>query len=97
MFTIIFDQLFDSRQKLFVIIELQNKFIRNEKIKNIEFNDIEKKLLCENYDKTNKSWTHFAQEEYELTEENILHLSQFLSEKINESPILSIYQKLNTI
>jgi hypothetical protein len=92
--------LFDERKTILVIVELQYKDfiekIRNS-IKNIEFDNEEKRLINFDFDKTNYFWTHFALEKYELTEENIIHLSQFLSQKINESPLLRIYRKLNQL
>lgn len=97
MITVAFVELFDTRRKLYLIIELQNNLLgleSKEKIRAINFEDTEKKFLKPDFYDQKSSWAHFAVQTCELTEEDIMNLGTYISDTINKSPILDIYRKL---
>lgn len=95
MITIAFDELFKESKKIYFIVELQNEFLaEKEKFREITFSKEEEKYLSPDFYKTNGNWAHFAVQSQTLSEDDILHLSNYIATTINKSPILSIYKKL---
>lgn len=97
MITIVFGRLFTEKHELLFIVELQNDLLREtDKIKSIEFNEDEKKYLCPNFFNNKETWAHFANQLVKPSEDEIINLGDYISDTINNSPILGIYRKLKT-
>ena len=97
MITVFFENLFTKKQTLSFIVELKNELLKEtEKIKNIEFDDDEKKYIKSDFSTYKISWVHFATQLVEPNEDDITNLREYISKCINDGPILNIYRKLKT-
>lgn len=95
MITIVFGELFTEKRELLFIIELQNELLnQKEKIQTIEFDDKEKEYLKTDFFNQKGSWAHFAIQVVRPTENDIINLNNYISETINNSPIIDIYKKI---
>ena len=97
MITIVFENLFNKKKELLIIIELQNDLLdQKEKIKKIVFNSFETPLLRSDFYNKKGTWAHFAILQLEVEDHKMLNLSSHIADSINNSPILHIYRKLKT-
>lgn len=96
MITVVFNKLFTEEKELLLIVELQNDLLNEkEKLIDIEFNDNEKQYLLPDFFRNKSSkWEHFAIQLIKLNQSSIINLNEFISETLNESPILDIYRKI---
>lgn len=99
MFTVIYDKLLTDDKELKIIIELQKSALKDKKrYEDISFSIEEKSLLNETFQENkNKAYAHFAVKKYTLVEDEIINLSDFIVEKIEEDKLLSIYRKLDVL
>ncbi|WP_291856286.1 PD-(D/E)XK nuclease family protein [Marinilabilia sp.] len=96
MFTVIFKGLFSSKKQLMVIVELQNALLKNKEIfESIKFSETENSLIKDDFYSNSNNWAHFALDTFSPANgHEIQNLSEFISEKINNSPLKTIFHKL---
>ncbi len=97
MFTVFFEKLLTPERGLVLIVELKNELLRNkEQYKTIAFTAEEESTIKPVFftDK-NPNWCHFAVVRYQLNENEVSNLSQFIVEKLEKDLLLSVYRKLN--
>ncbi|MEE1896993.1 PD-(D/E)XK nuclease family protein [Flavobacterium rakeshii] len=99
LFTVYFERFISKGDPLLFIVELQGELLKNkDKIKEIPFTDEESLLLKkEFYDDRSSSWAHFAVQSCLPDSNELLSLEQYISCKINQSPLLDIYRKLRAV
>lgn len=94
MYTIAFGDLLSGNNSLTVIIELQNDVFENnqEKLENLKLklNKDEKLLLRSDF----LSTAHYAEQTFKLTSSDFQNLNQFIAKSILESPLKSIFNKI---
>lgn len=96
MFTVFFEKLLTPERGLVLIVELKNELLRNkEQYKTIAFTAEEESTIKPVFftDK-NPNWCHFAVVRYQLNENEVSNLSQFIVEKLEKDQLLSVYRKL---
>jgi len=96
MFTIIFDGLLSSKRTLLFIVELNGSALtdKEEYRKKIQFDDNEN--LNEKFYESKGNWAHFALKESDkLTDNDIENLSEYIANKLKESSLVSIFEKLD--
>lgn len=99
MITIVFESLFKEEQLLQIVIEFQNELLDRirknvEAVLNLNYTSEERNIIDKNFFKIRGNWVHFATLTLQPSESEILELGNYISNTINESPILSIYKKL---
>lgn len=97
MFTVFFEKLLTAERGLVLIVELKNELLRNkEQYKTIAFTAEEESTIKPVFftDK-NPNWCHFAVVRYQLNENEVSNLSQFIVEKLEKDQLLAVYRKLN--
>lgn len=99
MMTILFNGLLTQKKNIHIILEFKGKALNHkDKYANIEFSNINKEILVKGFkDNTSKYFAHYAVKEYELTEEEVLNLSDTVLKKITEEGFLEIYTKMNAV
>ena len=97
MITVFFEKLLTPEKGLVVIVELKNELLRNkEGYKEIAFTQEEETIIKPAfYTDRNPNWCHFAVLRYQLNENEVSNLAQFIIEKLENNHLLSIYRKLN--
>ena len=93
---IFFEKLLTPERGLVLIVELKNELLRNkEQYKTIAFTTEEEVIIKPVFftDK-NPNWCHFAVVRYQLNENEVSNLSQFIVEKLEKDQLLSVYRKL---
>lgn len=97
MFTVFFEKLLTPERGLVLIVELKNELLRNkEQYKTIAFTAEEELAIKPDFYTDKKpNWCHFAVVRYQLNENEVSNLSQFIAEKLEEDHLLSIYRRLN--
>jgi hypothetical protein len=97
MFTIFFEKLLTPERGLVLLVELKNELLRNkEQYKTIAFTAEEDATIKpEFYTDKNSNWCHFAVKRYQLNENEVSNLSQFIVEKLEKDHLLAVYRKLN--
>lgn len=97
MITVFFEKLLTPEKGLVVIVELKNELLRNkEGYKEIAFTQEEETIIKPAfYTDRNPNWCHFAVVRYQLNENEVSNLAQFIIEKLENDHLLSIYRKLN--
>jgi len=98
-FTILFDTLLKKEKKLYVYIEIQGDLINKKNLINESlFNDEEKQRLKKDIQtKTNKSWLHIAEKDYNLSDTEIENLTNYISENVFDETFKSIFLKLESV
>ncbi len=97
MITVDFKGLFNNSREMLIIVELQNALLEKkhrEIIESISFDNSELSVLKDNYYNPVSFWAHFAIQKCTLADDEIVNLREYIAKKINEGPILSIYNKL---
>lgn len=96
MFTVFFEKLLTPEKWLVLIVELKNELLINkEQYKAIAFTREEETIIKpEFYTDKNPNWCHFAVVRYQLNENEVSNLSQFIVEKLEKDQLLSVYRKL---
>lgn len=98
MITIVYDNLVQGKPEIGFYVELQHDLLqtfRSEyKLENFDFDEIEKECLSNDFTKNKKKWGHFAYQHFDLSQENIINLAEFISEELNKSAVLNIYTKI---
>ena len=99
MITVFFEQLLTVEKRLVLIVELKNELLGNkEYYRQIHFTELETMVLKPDFYTDKKTnWCHFAAKPFVLGEDQVVNLSQFIVEKLEESGLLSIYRKLNEV
>lgn len=97
MFTIFFEKLLTPERGLVLIVELKNELLRNkDQYKTIEFTVEEESTIKPDFYTDKKSnWCHFAVVRYQLNENDVSNLTQFIIGKLKEDHLLSVYRKMN--
>lgn len=97
MITIVYDGLLTADKNMHIMVELKGATLKNKSQYNtIDFSSEEKEILVEGFENNpNNSWAHFAAVPYILEEHEILNLSGFIHEKLEDDNLLSVYRKLN--
>lgn len=97
MITVFFEKLLTPEKGLVLIVELKNELLRNkEGYKAIAFTQEEETIIKPAfYTDRNPNWCHFAVVRYQLNENEVSNLAQFIIEKLENDHLLSIYRKLN--
>jgi hypothetical protein len=96
MFTVFFEKLLTPERGLVLIVELKNELLRNkEQYKTIAFTAEEESIIKPVFFTDKKpNWCHFAVVRYQLNENEVSNLSQFIVEKLEKDQLLSVYRKL---
>jgi len=100
MFTIIFDSLLKKEKKLQIIIEIQGNLLKNKAVfKQIDFSTEEEKMIKKDFfTKNNPYWEHFVVKTYnDLKNSDIERLCDFIVNEINETPLLTIFNKTTNV
>lgn len=98
MFTILFENLLNSKKEIEIIIELKNDLLKDkEQFRSIEFSDFEKEILISDfYTNTNNSWAHFAKKTYSISESTtVTNLGEFIVDKIESDGFKAVFVKLD--
>jgi hypothetical protein len=97
MITIFFEQLLTSKRELFLMVEMKYDLLKDkEQYKTIQFTEEENKIIKEDfYTKTTSHWCHFATVKYNLSNEEVSKLGEYIVQKLENNCLLSIYRKLN--
>lgn len=97
MITVIFGDLLLENKEMYIIVEFKGAALKDKKQYNVvEFTSEEKVLLVEGFESNkSNSWAHFAVKHYNLTQEDIINLSDFVNNALENDHLLSIYRKLN--
>ncbi|PQJ32382.1 hypothetical protein BST92_10795 [Nonlabens arenilitoris] len=99
MFVVVFANLLDEKKdkSMHIAVELVGSALKDrEQYRNIAFSKEENELAyCDNFRTTNYSWAHFAVKHYHPTKEQLTNLAQYISERIKEDHLLSIFHKLD--
>jgi len=99
MLTLVFEELFQAKNKLHLFVELT----KSAKLKLQNHPE-----LYQGKDKTNvfrlngfasskTTWAHYAYEHLRLENEELVNLSQTIAKRINASPLLEIFMKLEDV
>lgn len=99
MFTIIYEDLLTTKRELHIIVELTGDALNNRnQYKKISFDKDKSKFINKDkfYEDTEDNWAHFASNIYELNNENIEKLSDFISGKIEDDGFSHIFSKIET-
>ncbi|MDM1465239.1 PD-(D/E)XK nuclease family protein [Myroides odoratimimus] len=98
MITIVYDNLVQGKPELHFFVELQHDLLqtfRSEyKLENFNFDENEKKCLVTEFTKNKGKWGHFAYQHFDLSQENISNLAEFITNELNKSAVLHIYTKI---
>lgn len=95
MFTIFFSKLIWANRELLIIVELKNELLdKKDKLLNIKFSDEEEELIKKDFYTRKERWAHFAFKSYQLSENEIADLSSSVVKIIDDSPISSIFKKI---
>lgn len=97
MITVFFNRLLTTEKRLILVVELKEGLLINkEQYQQIVFSEGEQLTIKPDfYTNGNSKWCHFAVMSYVLNENEVSNLAQFISEKLNNDGLLSIYRKLN--
>ncbi|WP_452219288.1 PD-(D/E)XK nuclease family protein [Lacinutrix undariae] len=97
MITIVYGDLLLKDKKMWIIVEFKDGALKDKSQYNIvEFTPEEKVLLVEGFESNkSNSWAHFAVKHYNLTQDDIINLSDFVNKALENDHLLSIYRKLN--
>ncbi len=97
MFTIVPEIFEEGEPKVKIIIELGKQGIeRLDKINQINFTQEEKDIFKET-DKKRGTWLHFALIEFTLLPSDVENLAEFIEDKIEKTPLRSVYDKIAAI
>ena len=96
MITVVFDEVLTKKKSLHLIVEMKHGLLNNRKKYKDIFSDEEKKQLPLNngFYITNEHWAHFASKNYLLNDENIVKLSEFIKQHLEEDNLLHIFNTL---
>lgn len=100
MFTILFENLLNSKNEIEIIIELKNDLLKNkERFKTIEFTDFENEILISDfYTNTSSSWAHFAKKTYKISESTtVTNLGEFIVDKIENDGFKAFFIKVDNL
>lgn len=96
MLTVVFEKLMKLDKKLAIIIELQGKALsfRNE-IESSKYKATTSLTFNTDFTTTNKTYAHFAHRWYSPTNDEIYHLSDFITNKLNDDKFMEIFRDLD--
>ncbi|AUC23458.1 hypothetical protein BTO15_15705 [Polaribacter sejongensis] len=96
MITIVFRDLL-LKDEMYIVVEFKGAALKNKAQYNVvEFTAEEKEILVEGFENsTNNYWAHFAIKRYDLKQDEILNLSDFISRALKDDYLLAVYRKLN--
>lgn len=91
----VFPHVLDKREpSIHLVVELQKKGVKLvEKINEIEFTSEERGVLQE-ITAVRPHWLHFASQSFTLSNEDVEELGEFIKNKIEISPLKSIFSKV---
>ncbi|MFG0590685.1 hypothetical protein ACF8C4_06055, partial [Myroides odoratimimus] len=97
-FTLLYNNLFKEKPSICIIVELQynllTKFRNNYKLDSFSFDDTEQRCLINEFTKNKHNWGHFAIQHFDLSQDNIINLAEFINIELNKSAVLNIYKKI---
>lgn len=96
LYTIVFENLLQDSNVLYIIIEFKGRILKNGEIfRAIEFTPEEIKILHPDfYNNLNKTWAHFASKEYKLSNNDLANLSEFIQTKVHNDGFETVFYKL---
>ena len=96
IYTIVFEDLFNEKNLLHIIIEPRGKTLRDGDVfKTIEFEKNERSILQNDfYSKTHEGWAHFAARSYDMKKAHITNLSDFIQKRIANDAFQSVFCKM---
>jgi hypothetical protein len=96
MITVLFDRLLNHEKKIVLIVELRGNALRNKE----RFKGVHSKYVGTNnnfFKDVNKHWAHFAVAEYDITQENLAGLGDFITKTLVENQFMSIFKDLEEV
>lgn len=98
MLTVYFADILEGNFKLLVMVELQNDLIKEKRLelRELILDKEENQLQKEEFFTGNDNWAHFAVAEFEVKPEQLHSFSNFIVSSITNSPIKSIFNKVES-
>lgn len=95
-FTILYEDLLKEERTMKIMIEMQGKLLKDRGVfkEKIKFSEKEALNFADHFKNTSLHFAHFMLKEYELGENDIINLSEFIQQRLVDDHMLSAFGKI---